>query len=115
MKKRKIISIPTELIHHSSVYRKSLIKTGEVKGKIATMNYAWLEKGMAIQPHKHPDGEEYYFFLEDHGVMRIGKEKILVQAGDFVKVPEANQHSLSNIETEKLVFLTIRTIFEKQL
>lgn len=101
--------IKTGLIHNNTVFRKSLIKSEENKRKIATMNYAWLEKGNELEAHSHPDGEEYYFFLEGEGEILIDENWIPVAKDDFVTIPANATHSLRS-NTKKIVFITIRTV-----
>lgn len=99
-------------IAHNAAFRKRLINTTDNKGKIATMNYAWLEKGKQIETHSHQDGEEFYLFLEGKGKMLVGKDWIKVEKDDFITVPLGSDHSLINEDEEKLTFITLRTIIE---
>ncbi len=110
--KQNINDIATDLAHNHTTFRKRLISQDEHKGKLATYNYAWLEKGKALTPHAHPDGEEFYYFLEGDGSMLVGEEWFSVSAGDFVTIPPKKTHSVKNDNEKKLVFMAIRTINE---
>jgi mannose-6-phosphate isomerase-like protein (cupin superfamily) len=91
--------------------RKRLIPFGEKhKGDIVTMNYAWITKGNQLPPHAHPDGEEFYYFLEGTGSILVGDQWLDVTGGDFVTVPEGAMHSVKNADDHDLMFLTIRTV-----
>jgi mannose-6-phosphate isomerase-like protein (cupin superfamily) len=108
--KQHITDIPTEAAHDGTTMRKKLIVTDDNKGKLATYNYAWLEKGKQLTTHKHVDGEEYYFFLEGEGEMLLGKEWFPVRTGDYITVLHDTDHSVKNTGEENLVFMAIRTV-----
>lgn len=108
--KQNIKDIATDFAHNNTTFRKRLITQDEHKGKLATYNYAWLEPGKTLTPHAHPDGEEFYYFLEGDGVMLIGDEWVSVSAGDFVTVPQQKTHSVKNDNKKNLIFMAIRTI-----
>lgn len=104
-------NIPTELTHQGTTHQKRLITVDEHHtGDITTMNYAWLDPGSQLESHTHPDGEEFYFFLEGTGQILVGTEWLPVKPGDFVTIPAAFTHSLKNTGGINLVFLTIRTL-----
>lgn len=108
--KTSLQDLPTEAIHDNTVYRKPLIRAGDLAGNLATYNYAWLEQGKAVTPHRHPDGQEWYLFLEGRGEMQVGDSTFPVAAGDFVHVPPSTVHSVRNGNPHTLVFLTLRTV-----
>lgn len=110
--KKNLKEIATEMVHNSSVFRKRLIKTEENKGELQTFNYAWLKKGKQLETHSHPDGEEFYLFLEGKGKMLVGDKWMNVKRGDFVTVPKGSKHSAENNDSPNLVFITIRTVFD---
>lgn len=94
---------------HNQVLRKALISVGQLKSKIQTVNFAWLEKGESFFPHNHDDCEELYFFLQGKGIMKIDNKKFPVKKGDFIVVEKGEYHSLENNKGKsKLLFLTIR-------
>ncbi|PWU24138.1 hypothetical protein C5B42_00555 [Candidatus Cerribacteria bacterium 'Amazon FNV 2010 28 9'] len=82
--------------------------------KIATMNYAWLDKDGELKPHLHPDSVEYFFFLQGLGSIQIGDVTLGVESGDFVTVPMNTLHTLKNSQEEQLIFLTLRAIVQQQ-
>lgn len=109
--KRNIRDIPDELIHHDTTHRKRLVWVDEHhKGDIATINYAWLTPGKQLDIHNHPDGEEFYYFLEGSADMLVGELWYPVIKGDFVTVAENTNHSVHNTSDKNVVFLTIRTV-----
>jgi mannose-6-phosphate isomerase-like protein (cupin superfamily) len=66
---------------------------------------AWgqLLQGDAIQPHKHPDMEECFFFLKGSGKMMINQEYFQLEPGIFLIVPPSTEHTLT-CEGETLEF-----------
>ncbi len=107
MKILNINKIPITLAHNE-IKRKLLIKPGNLKSKIQTVNYAWLEAGESFTPHKHDDCEELYFFLEGEGKMRINDNEFIVKKGDFIVVEVGEWHSVKNESNKKLVFFTLK-------
>ncbi len=109
--KRKNISKLNLNLAHNKVRRYQLIKVGESKTKLQTMNDAFLLPGESFPPHKHPDCEEVYYFLEGEGVMTINKESFGVKKGDCVLVEINEYHSLkNNTKNKNLRFITIRIL-----
>lgn len=106
--KKNLRDIKTDLIHNNTVFRKKLITAEEHKGKIATCNYAWLEKGKQIEIHSHPDSEELYLFLAGEGKMLVGDEWMAIEKDDFITVPKGKNHSVKNSSEQNLVFITLR-------
>lgn len=110
--KKNLNDIKTEMTHSQTVFLKRLITVSENKGKVATFNYAWLEKGKQLETHVHPDGWEFYLFLEGKGEMLVGDNWFPVSKGDFVTIPPKNNHSLKNKHNQPLTFISLRTVFE---
>lgn len=105
LKNNKVLPVT---LAHNQVKRKQLIKAGELKSKVQTVNYAWLEAGESFTPHKHDDCEEIYFFLQGKGLMRINKKEFVVKKGDFVVVEVGEWHSLKNHSNRRLIFLRLK-------
>jgi mannose-6-phosphate isomerase-like protein (cupin superfamily) len=104
-----INTIPLTLAHNE-IKRKQLIKPGDLRSRIQTVNYAWLEKGESFSPHKHDDCEELYFFLSGKGVMKINEKEFQIKKDDFVVVEVGEWHSLKNPYSKKLIFFTVRVL-----
>jgi mannose-6-phosphate isomerase-like protein (cupin superfamily) len=102
--------IPTDLVHEKTVFRKKLVKVTDRPGGMATANYAWIEKDKQLPPHVHPDGIEFYLFLDGSGEMLVGDKWFPVGKNDFVTVPQNQIHSLKNVHSQPLFFITFRTV-----
>lgn len=93
---------------HNQFKRKQLIKPGDLKSKIQTVNYAWIEVGESFEPHKHDDCEEIFFIIEGGGVFKINDNEFIVGPNDCIIVEKGENHSLENLFKLKLIFLSIR-------
>jgi len=110
MKKININLSKKESNHLGSVNLIRLIEPDQIEGRVATMNYAWLEKYKTLELHKHIDGNEYYLFLKGNGEILIVKEWTEIIPGDFVTISKGLTHSLKNTNNDSLEFVTLRTI-----
>lgn len=99
-----------ETLAHNSVPRKSLIKVGDSKTNLQTVNDAYLEPGKGFEPHVHSDCEEVYYFLDGNGEMVINERKIPVESGTCVLVEAGESHGLTNTGSVFLRFITIRIL-----
>lgn len=93
---------------HNQIKRKQLIKVGDLRSNIQTVNYAWLEAGESFEPHKHDDCEEIFFIIEGGGVFKINDNEFIVGPNDCIIVEKGENHSLENLFKLKLIFLSIR-------
>ncbi len=108
---KHITDILTEITHGGTTHQKRLVTVDEHHtGDVATINYAWLEVGKQLTIHAHPDGEEFYFFLEGNGKILAGNSWFTVSKGSFVIIPQAKNHSVKNTGNIILAFLTVRTV-----
>ncbi|MFQ5710665.1 MAG: cupin domain-containing protein [Candidatus Geothermarchaeales archaeon] len=69
-----------------------------------------LEEKMAVTPHVHENVEEVYYIMEGRGEMRIGEEEKIVEEGDLVYIPPREIHSLIQVGSKPLRFITIRVV-----
>lgn len=99
-----------ETLAHGSVPRRSLIKVGDSKTKLQTINDAYLEPGVGFEPHVHKDCEEVYYFLEGTGEMVIDNNKIQVGKGVCILVEADESHGLTNTGGTRLRFITLRIL-----
>lgn len=93
---------------HSAVPRKSLMKVGDSKTKLQTVNDAYLDPGQGFEPHIHDDSEEIYYFLEGVGEMLVNGKIVPVKEGVCLQIEIGESHGLTNTGSSRLRFLTIR-------
>ena len=101
------MNIPVTMAH-DEVPRKALVKIGDLKGGIQTVNDAFIEPGKSFTPHTHYDCEEFYYFLEGDGILKINKTEYPITEGDFVIISVGDEHSVTNTGKKKLRYLTVR-------
>lgn len=67
---------------------------------------ARVEAGITTAWHRLKNTSESFYFLEGKGVLEIGEDqRIEIQAGDTVRIPENTAQRLTNTEGEDLIFL----------
>jgi mannose-6-phosphate isomerase-like protein (cupin superfamily) len=104
---------PSQLITtkaHNEVKRKAIIKVGELKSNVQTINEAWLEPGMDFLPHIHTDCEEIYFIQKGLGILTIDKTVYQVKEGDWIVIEQNEEHSMKNDSKETLFYISIRVL-----
>lgn len=111
MRKINVSDLPTTQAHNK-VSRKALVKVGDMKSSIQTVNDALLKPEEGFEPHRHIDGEEIYYFLEGSGIMQIEGNDFDVKYGDCIIIEVGESHGLKNNSTKLLRFITIRSSFQ---
>jgi len=70
------------------------------EGVEVVMDYVEIPKNTTLPAHYHP-GEEFVYVLQGSGELSLkDQSKIIVKAGDVVKVPLKHIHSFSTIDEE---------------
>ena len=86
-----------EEVKIENLLRESLELT---EGVEVVMSYLELPKNTTLPSHYHP-GEEFVFMLKGSGELSLkDQSKILLKAGDAVKVPLKHIHSFSTLEED---------------
>ena len=83
------------------VYWKTLISKGVTRSENLTLGIASLPPGGALREHRHTQ-EEVYLVLEGSGLVRVGDEGLIVEAGSAVFIPGDALHSCENTGTSDL-------------
>lgn len=76
-------------------------------------NFFMVPEGKTAVPlHAHHNNEEAIFIHEGRGTLRIGKERVLVRAGDYIALPagEAYAHQLLADQGTALAYLCLSTM-----
>lgn len=100
MRKFNVEDISVSLAHNQ-VPRKALIKQGDSKTNLQTVNDADLKPNCCFKPHSHPGSEEIYYFLEGEGEMVVDDKKFKVRKGDVAIVEVGESHGLKKIVLAK--------------
>jgi quercetin dioxygenase-like cupin family protein len=83
------------------VYWKTLISKGVTRSENLTLGVASLPPGGALHEHRHTQ-DEVYLVLEGSGLVRVGDEELIVEAGSAVFIPGDALHSCENTGTADL-------------
>ena len=86
-------------------------------GKMLGCSLFRLEPGKVAYPaHTHYGNEEAVYVLDGRGSMRLGDEKIPVEAGDYIAMPvAAAAHQLINDSDAPLEYLCISTMVHPEV
>jgi len=72
-----------------------------------TVSKTVLHVGQETGGHSHKGLEEVYFFESGNGMMTLGKDAIIVTAGDIVLIKEGEFHKVYNEGNQDLVFVCV--------
>src|SRR5690554_6895977 len=86
--------ITAALTSHSIGFKKVLSKELPEALQIKQIAVGYLKPGEIIEPHVHPDLDEYYFVLEGNGSILINGEMLPFHKDIFVQVPAGTTHSM---------------------
>ncbi|OQY66452.1 hypothetical protein B6D29_02700 [Microgenomates bacterium UTCPR1] len=100
-------------IAHNDTRRKSILKVGQSLSDMQTINYVFMKHGQTMVKHRHSDCEEFYIFLKGKGTMKISDSTIPVSKNTSILITPGEVHSIENITTESLEFITIRVLIKK--
>ncbi len=83
------------LTSHGIGLKKILSKELPESLKIKQIALGYLKPGELIEPHVHPDLDEYYYVLEGNGSILLDDDTLPFHEAIFVKVPAGTTHSLT--------------------
>jgi quercetin dioxygenase-like cupin family protein len=91
--------------NHKQGKRKVFLNNEELKNSLTQIAVGFLEKGEAIESHKHPSMWEYFYIITGSGKITINDQAYLLCAGHFFEIPPDTLHSLSASNSETIEFL----------
>ena len=94
-------AVPTA---HNSGTKKILTRGFNQPVLIKQVAVGTLSPGDVIEPHIHPDLDEYYMILKGGGMMRVEEKIYKLSPGDFILVTAGSEHELRNDEQETIEF-----------
>ena len=107
MLKRRFDKCGAKLGHSGEVYGTRMFTGEQVGSNLDEVVWAFLKKGMKINPHKHPE-KEIYLFINGKGFMEIDGEKFPVEKGEAAYIQRNAVHAIWNNEEEDLEFVLIK-------
>jgi quercetin dioxygenase-like cupin family protein len=88
---RELVPVATA---HNSGTKKVLSRGFDQPVVIKQVAVGTLLPGETVEPHTHPDLDEYYYVLTGNGTMRVDQQTYELAAGDFVIVTAGSEHEL---------------------
>lgn len=84
----------------------SIPALGDRDGAYST--FCRISSGQRTLAHEHFEPEIFYI-IHGYGLMTIGEQTEKVNQGDLIRIPAFSRHSLENIGSEDLMFLSVYT------
>ncbi len=91
--------------NHKQGKRKVFLLNEELKNSLTQIALGFLEKGEAIESHKHPSMWEYFYIIAGKGKITIKDQAYLLCAGHFFEISPNTYHALSADTFDNLEFL----------
>ena len=95
---------------HNNVDRKAIVKVGDLKSNIQTINEAFLNPQEEFEPHVHVDCEEIYYIQKGVGILKINLISYVVNEGDWIIIEQNEIHTLKNSSNALLRYISIRVL-----
>ena len=82
-------------------------KSSVMQGESLFVGLNSFESGQEHAAHTHSGQDKLYFVLEGSGVVRIGEDTALLNAGDAAFAPSGIVHSIQNPGPDRLVVMAV--------
>jgi quercetin dioxygenase-like cupin family protein len=60
-----------------------------------------------IKRHEHPQTHHFLYLIKGQVELTVGEETRMIQAGDFVTVPQGSVHAMQRVGASEALFLDI--------
>jgi mannose-6-phosphate isomerase-like protein (cupin superfamily) len=107
VKIRSTNKLPGKPVRNGTVLQWEPFGEKEFLSSLNVFHLNILNPGITIEPHQHENEEQVFFILNGTGVITVGDEQGEVREGDAVYLPPRLTHTMGNIDTHPLRFLTI--------
>ena len=97
---------------HGVGMKKVLLRKGESVSNLTQIAYGSLNPHEHVETHRHPDMEEFFFFLAGRGVYYVDGENVELEKGVFVRIPANTEHFMKCTGPETLEFFSSVLPFE---
>jgi mannose-6-phosphate isomerase-like protein (cupin superfamily) len=83
-----------------------LLTAGDAGSENLSVTWVEGEPESEQERHAHADSEQVYVIVQGKGLMHVAGEEEEVGPGTLVFVPKGALHSIRNLDTEKLVYVS---------
>ena len=115
--KKNIKDLPNLSIKHATGFKKVFIQNEDDDTAVTQFAYSYFKSGEHCELHSHPTMDEYFFVHKGSGTYLIGQQLLMIEQGDFIKIPANTKHKLylgKNDSTLELVYFGIDTTYGKR-
>ena len=83
-----------------------LLTVGQFGSQNLSITWVEGEPGSEQDGHSHSNEEQVYVVIQGRGLMRVGADAQEVGPGTLVFIPKGLAHSIRNVGTEKLIYVS---------
>ena len=104
---RRFSEAPTIEVHR--LRSRILMDAGELGSRNLSVNWIEVPPGASEELVSHEEAEQAYIVVAGSGAMSATGDKQTLDTGDFVLIPPATEHSVSNEGTEALALVSVQS------
>ena len=104
---RRFSEAPTIDVHRLRSH--ILMDAGELGSRNLSVNWVEVPPGASEDLLSHEEAEQVYVVVRGTGTMSATGDTQELASGDFVMIPPATEHSVSNDGTETLVLVSVQS------
>lgn len=79
-------------------------------GSDITSEVYYFKPGQILKSHRHPNGEQIFFFLKGCGKMNLEDSQLDVTVGSTVFIPAGHWHEIINGNDEEMVAVQVTKV-----
>lgn len=91
---------------HPGLVSHILLQAGDTSTDNLAIAWVTLESGVGQQPHHHVP-EQAYIVIGGQGRINVGSDITDEETGDLAYVPPNAEHTLENVGTERLIYVSV--------
>ncbi len=104
---RRFPDAPTIEVHRLRAH--VLMDAGELGSRNLSVNWIEVPPGTSEQLVSHEEAEQAYVVVAGSGSMSATGDEQALEPGDFVLIPPATEHSVSNDSSETLALVSVQS------
>ena len=104
---RRFSEAPTIEVHRLRSH--ILMDAGELGSRNLSVNWIEVPPGASEELLSHEEAEQVYIVVAGSGTMSATGDTQELASGDFVMIPPATEHSVSNDGTETLALVSVQS------